>query len=199
MLYCPPKTRDSEDIANTRPVYSGAGSRGEKLLSLLSTKNKRSEDTANTRTVYSGAGTRGEKLLSLLSTKNKRRYSEYTPRVFGCGDARREATGNFLYCPPKTREDTANTSPVYSGAGTRGEKLLSLLSTKNKRRYSEYKPRVFGCGDARREATAFFTVHQKQEKIQRIHAPCIRVRSTLDEMRDHSQSCWYSSVVAVQW
>ena len=75
----------------------------------------------------------------------------------------------------KTREDTANTRTVYSGAGTSGEKLLSLLSTKNKRRYSEYTHRVFGCGDARREAT-FFTVHQKQEKIQRIHAPCIRVR-----------------------
>ena len=66
----------------------------------------------------------------------------------------------FLYCPPKTRDDAANTRAVYSGAGTRGEKLLSLLSTKNKRRYSEYTFRVFGCGDARREAT-FFTVHQK--------------------------------------
>ena len=256
-LYCPPKTR--EDTANTRTVYSGAGTRGEKLLSLLSTKNKRRyseytrrvfgcgderreaafftvhqkqekiqrihapcirvrgraersyflycppktrEDTANTRAVCSGAGTSGEKLLSLLSTKNKRRYSEYTRRVFGCGDERREATfftvhqkqekiqrihapcvrvrgraeiSYFLYCPPKTREDTANTRAVYSGAGTSGEKLLSLLSTKNKRRYSEYTHRVFGCGDDRREAT-FFTVHQKQEKIQRIHAPCIRVR-----------------------
>ena len=104
----------------------------------------------------SGAGTSGDKLLSLLSTKNKRRYSEYTRRVFGCGDERREATfftvhqkqekiqrihapcirvrgrserSYFLYCPPKTREDTANTRTVYSGAGTSGEKLLSLLST----------------------------------------------------------------------
>ena len=230
-LYCPPKTRD--DAANTHSVYSGAGTRGEKLLSLLSTKNKRRcseytlrvfgcgdarreaafftvhqkqeishtantrsvysgagtrgdssyflycppktrEDAANTRSVYSGAGTRGEKLLSLLSTKNKRRYSEYTRRVFGCG-ARAERS-YFLYCPPKTRDDAANTCAVYSGAGTRGEKLLSLLSTKNKRRYSEYTRRVFGCGDARREAT-FFTVHQKQEILtQRIHAPCIRVR-----------------------
>merc|ERR1711969_327576 len=89
--------------------------------------------------------------------KNKRRYSEYTLRVFGCGDARRGATfftvhqkqekiqrihapcirvrgraerSYFLYCPSKTREDTANTRAVYLGAGTRGEKLLSLLSTK---------------------------------------------------------------------
>ena len=61
-LYCPPKTRD--DAANTRVVYSGAGTRGEKLFSLLSTKTR--DNAANTLAVYSGAGTRGEKLLSLL-------------------------------------------------------------------------------------------------------------------------------------
>ena len=78
--------------------------------------------------------------------KNKRRYSEYTSHVFGFGDTRREAT--LLYWP---------------------------VTTKNKRRYSEYTLRVFGCGDTRREVTSFIG-HQKQEKIQRIHAPCIRVR-----------------------
>ena len=126
-----------------------------------------------TRAVYSGSGTRGEKLLSLLSTKNKRRYSEYTRRVFGCGNARRDAT--LFTVHKKTREDTANTRAVHSGSGTRGEKLLSLLSTKIKRRYYEYTRGVFGFGGARREAT-FFTAHQKQDKKQRIHAPCIRVR-----------------------
>ena len=68
--------------------------------------------------------------------------------------------GYFLCCPSKARDGVANTCAVYSGAGTRGEKLLSLLSTECKVSYSEYVRRVFGCGDARREAT-FFTVHQK--------------------------------------
>ena len=110
----------------------------------------------------------GQKIFP-RGTRPKGKYSEYTLRVFGCGDARREATfftvhlkhekiqrihapcirvrgraerSYFLYCPPKTQEDTANTRSVYSGAGTHGEKLLSLLSTKNKRRYSEYTLRV---------------------------------------------------------
>ena len=73
-------------------------------------------------------------------------------------------------------EYTANTRAVYSDAGTRVLNVLnSLLSTKNKRRYSEYTRRVFGYGDARIEATCF-TVHQKQEilKVQQIHASCIQ-------------------------
>ena len=70
----------------------------------------------------------------------------------------------FLYCPPETREGVANTRDVYSGAGTREEKMFSLLSTRNKRRCTEYTRRVFGGGDARREATVL-TVQQKQEKV----------------------------------
>ena len=84
--------------------------------------------------------------------------------VCRCGDARREAT---FFTVHQKQADAANTRAVYSGAGTRGETLLSLLSSKNKRRYSEYTRRVFGCGDARREAT-LFTVHQKQKMMREI-------------------------------
>ena len=163
-LYCPPKTR--EDTANTRTVYSGAGTRvsgGFALLyrSINSSLRNDYRGQATLFTVHQKQakvqrihapcirvwGTRGEKLLSLLSTKNRKGYSEYTRHVFD--------------------------------AGTRGEKILSLLSTKNKRLCGEYTRRVFGCGDARRRAERsyflFNTVIPKQEKIQRIHAPCIRV------------------------
>ena len=53
------------------------------------------------------------------------------------------------------------------------ELLKYFLSTKKEK----LQLRVFECGDARREVTCF-TVHQKQEKMQRIHThtPCIRVR-----------------------
>ena len=67
----------------------------------------------------------------VLSAKNKGRNREYTRVAFGCGDIVLNTSN--VYCPPKTREETANTRTVYSGLGIRGEKLLSSLFTKNKR------------------------------------------------------------------
>ena len=95
--------------------------------------------------------------------KTREGHSEYTRRVFGCGDARREA--NFFTVHQK-QEKIQRIHACSRARGTRGREANF---------FTVHAP--FGCGDARREAT-FFTVHQKQEilMIQRIHAPCIRVR-----------------------
>ena len=94
-------------------------------------------------------------------------------------DDRRKCS-NILYCGSRTRAGKGKIRVVWSGAGTGGEKLLCCVDVfgcgdarreatfftvhQNKRRYSEYTRRVFGYEDARREVT-FFTVHQKREKI----------------------------------
>ncbi len=107
-VYCPPKTRD--DTVNTRAVHSGAGS----VFQMFTVHQK----LEKIQRIHAPCiRVRGHYFKCLLSTKNKRRYNEYTRRVFGYGDIVLNVS-NVLYCPPKTRENTANTRAVYSGAGT---------------------------------------------------------------------------------
>ena len=116
--------------------------------------------------MYSGSGTRREASFFTVYRKQEKIQRIHAPLIRARGHAERSY---FIYCSPKTREVTTNTRAVYSGSGTRGEKLLSLLSTKNKRRYSEHTRHVFWFGDARREATCF-TVYQNQG----IYSQCTR-------------------------
>ena len=124
-LYCPPKA--PEETANTRSVYLGAGTREEKLPGTFFTVHKKHEKIQRIHASCIRVRGRAERSYFLYcTTKNKRRNSEYTLRVFGCGDVRREPTS--FTAQPQTREETANARSVYSDAGTRGEKqLLPLL------------------------------------------------------------------------
>ena len=101
------------------------------------------------------------------STKNKRsyfiycppktrddRYSEYTLRIFGCGDARREAT---LFAVHQKQENTQRIhAPCIRVRGRAEKSYFPYCLPKTRDRHSEYTPRVFGCGNARREATVMY-------------------------------------------
>ena len=62
----------------------------------------------------------------------------------GAEDERREVT--LMTDHQKQDEVEGIQAPCIPVRGTREEQLLALLSTKDKRRCSEYMRRVFGCG-----------------------------------------------------
>ena len=126
-VYCSPKTR--EDAASTRTLYSGAGHCFK--IFLMFTVHQKHELMLRIHARCIRVRGHFFNVLNVYCPPKTRDDAANTRAVYsGAGRAERSY---FLYYPPKIRDGAANTRVVHSGARTRGEKLLSLLSTRNKR------------------------------------------------------------------